>query len=210
MAYCGKACALSDWGYHSVAEHSEWHSRPLDLILEGGTADARGDLWVGGAESIAYLDNPKSVVAAAVNRSIPAGIGALERDRPIPYVIGAVVTILQYGRIDETLLVQRVGARPHLRFLMHDAQDEPISNAFKASRRFIRRHLRAGRHVLVHCHGGVSRSVTLCVEYMMRYRAFTLEGALEHIRKVRPYVEPNPGFMRALEESEREVLKSKA
>lgn len=170
MPYCGAECAHADWAHHSKREHSTWHSDAMSLILSG-----RGNLWVGGIESLQMLDE---------------------------HNIGAVVTILQKDRVLEDAIVDFVGTRPHLRFYMYDSQEEPIEKFFVSSCKFIRRHIRAGRNVLVHCYAGISRSVTLCIYYMMHERGFSNPRvALDHIRRVRPHAGPNPGFMSALEKT---------
>ena len=172
MPYCGDDCAAADWPYHRLAEHSGWHSDAMSMILSG--QKDQGKLWVGGVEALQDLNK---------------------------FNIGAVVTVLQRGRVSEEAIAYFVKDRPHLRFFMYDAEDEPIENLFDKSTAFIDRHIREGRNVLVHCYAGVSRSVTLCVCYMMRCRGFeTPNLALQHIRKVRDWVSPNDGFMRALKD----------
>lgn len=167
--YCSQTCAKADWPMHLKYEHSDWHSEIMSLVLSSG----RGNLWVGGIEALQHLDEHR---------------------------IGAVVTILQKDRVYEEEITQLVGKRPHLRFYLYDDEDEPIQRFFKESTRFIDRHIRAGRNVLVHCHAGISRSVTLVIHYMMVMRGFqSPQVALDHIRRVRPHANPNPGFMRALE-----------
>jgi hypothetical protein len=57
--------------------------------------------------------------------------------------------------------------------------------------------------VLVHCAGGVSRSATIVLGYLMAKRNMTFESALSHLRAVRPWVNPNEGFAAQLREFER-------
>ena len=46
---------------------------------------------------------------------------------------------------------------------------------------------------------GKSRSATVCVAYLLhKYPHHTPESALAVIRQSRPFVEPNPGFMKQL------------
>lgn len=54
-----------------------------------------------------------------------------------------------------------------------------------------------GRHVLVHCHAGRSRSATLVLAHLMRERAMPLEAAIELVSQRRAIL-PNPGFFDAL------------
>lgn len=45
----------------------------------------------------------------------------------------------------------------------------------------IRRALKAGEGILVHCQAGVSRSTTLVAAYLMREHSLTADGMLLHI-----------------------------
>ncbi|XP_025903169.1 protein phosphatase Slingshot homolog 3 [Nothoprocta perdicaria] len=57
---------------------------------------------------------------------------------------------------------------------------------------------RRGR-VLVHCRMGLSRSAATVLAYAMKEFGWPLERALRHVRRCRPGVVPNPGFMRQLD-----------
>jgi len=52
--------------------------------------------------------------------------------------------------------------------------------------------------VLVHCRAGVSRSASLVVGYLMWKDKISLDKALTQVKKERPRVAPNVGFLRAL------------
>jgi len=64
--------------------------------------------------------------------------------------------------------------------------------------------------VFVHCQAGISRSSTVVLGYLMRYRGMMLDDALLLCRRKRPVVFPNPGFLFALRELEEEVHLSTA
>jgi protein-tyrosine phosphatase len=53
-------------------------------------------------------------------------------------------------------------------------------------------------NVLVHCAAGMSRSATVCIAYLIRYKGYSLNYALEICKKARPIVCPNKGFMEQL------------
>lgn len=53
--------------------------------------------------------------------------------------------------------------------------------------------LSSGGAVLVHCHEGKSRSVTLLLAFLMLSRGLTLAQALAHMRAVHPKASPNAG-----------------
>lgn len=58
----------------------------------------------------------------------------------------------------------------------------------------------AGKTVLVHCLGGVSRSGLVACAYLMAKHGVTREAAVAAIRRVRPQVAPRPAFWKLLEE----------
>ncbi|CAG4936815.1 unnamed protein product [Colias eurytheme] len=52
--------------------------------------------------------------------------------------------------------------------------------------------------VLVHCVAGVSRSVTLCLAYLVKWHKMTLRDAYHHMKRRRPQIRPNTGFFKQL------------
>ena len=56
-----------------------------------------------------------------------------------------------------------------------------------------------GIGVLVHCHCGVSRSVSVVCLYIMRSQGIPFAQALEAVQRVRPQADPNKGFRHQLE-----------
>jgi len=62
-------------------------------------------------------------------------------------------------------------------------------------------------NVLVHCFAGVSRSSTIVISYLMKKLNWSYREALEHVRKQRWVVNPNPGFVRQLKRLETKLKK---
>ena len=58
--------------------------------------------------------------------------------------------------------------------------------------------LRKNAHVLVHCVAGVSRSATIVIAYLMKFRRMDLRTAFNHCYHLRPVIRPNNGFMMQL------------
>eukprot|EP01060_Flectonema_neradi_P040216 TRINITY_DN9081_c0_g2_i1.p1 TRINITY_DN9081_c0_g2~~TRINITY_DN9081_c0_g2_i1.p1 ORF type:complete len:194 (+),score=27.20 TRINITY_DN9081_c0_g2_i1:87-668(+) len=52
--------------------------------------------------------------------------------------------------------------------------------------------------VLVHCHQGKSRSVTIIASYLIKNNNMDLQQAMETIRAARPQADPNAGFIAQL------------
>ncbi|KAJ7778816.1 protein-tyrosine phosphatase-like protein [Mycena maculata] len=64
---------------------------------------------------------------------------------------------------------------------------------------FIEDALARGGRVLVHCVMGVSRSTTVVAAYLMKTMSLTPAAAISFIKKHRPRVQPNYGFLKQLD-----------
>jgi protein-tyrosine phosphatase len=84
----------------------------------------------------------------------------------------------------------------YLRLAVADKAYANILETFEDAFAFIE----SAKHakVLVHCYQGISRSVTICCGYMMKYYGYSAESALKTIRLARPTALPNSGFLAAL------------
>ena len=58
---------------------------------------------------------------------------------------------------------------------------------------------------LIHCHSGVSRSVTLCLAYMIGRLGYDLHQAIEEVNLRRRESNPNLGFIGQLYRYQRQV-----
>lgn len=86
----------------------------------------------------------------------------------------------------------------YTQLLLEDNEDEDPTLQFPQAFEFIERAREAGSAVLVHCQAGASRSATVCIAYLMKYRDMTLQDAFTLCRRRRKRVAPNPHFMNAL------------
>lgn len=110
------------------------------------------------------------------------------------------VELLKKNHIFSILSAMRGRITIHETFVRHqilldDTEEADIMIHFLPSITFIQAELDKGRSVLVHCQAGMSRSVTIVAAYLMYTRHLTPEAALELIRKSRPNIDPNPGFL---------------
>lgn len=71
--------------------------------------------------------------------------------------------------------------------------------------RWIQRAVAAGHPVLINCAQGKSRSGSLATAYVMATRDVGVQEALAAVQARRPFVQPNPGFMRQLGQMEAEL-----
>lgn len=57
----------------------------------------------------------------------------------------------------------------------------------------------------MHCWAGISRSTSCIIAYMMLEYGMSLTNSLNFIRKSRSIVNPNPGFIKQLQEFEKKL-----
>lgn len=176
--YCSVKCQEQDWKYHAIQEHAPQGNDDLNRVYVN--AETHGELWIGGIEALPLLDQ---------------------------YHIDAVVSVLHHRSrpVNEQRMAQMIDAprRAHKRYYYYDDEAEPIHKVFEESARFIHQHMQQGHRVLVHCYGGISRSVTLAINYLLTYypKQFTnVQDTLAYIRQNRPQANPNSGFIRQLVE----------
>mmetsp|Transcript_57752 Transcript_57752/g.65912 ORF Transcript_57752/g.65912 Transcript_57752/m.65912 type:complete len:154 (+) Transcript_57752:80-541(+) len=80
-----------------------------------------------------------------------------------------------------------------------------IKACFEECNEFIESVVNEGKIVLVHCLGGVSRSATVVMAYLMHSRRWKFEKALEFVRASRKAAGPNPNFERQIRAYEVEL-----
>ncbi|ETW78140.1 hypothetical protein HETIRDRAFT_55514 [Heterobasidion irregulare TC 32-1] len=83
--------------------------------------------------------------------------------------------------------------------LIDDTEEADILQHLISSITFIQAELEKGRGVLVHCQAGMSRSATIVAAYLMYSQNIDVSAALELIKKARPTIQPNNGFLMQLE-----------
>merc|ERR1712232_559666 len=94
------------------------------------------------------------------------------------------------------------------RVALEDTEDQDLQGGFEDGLRAIDAAVAAGGRVFVHCFEGKSRSVSLCVAYMLTRERLSLADALSLVRSKRPQIRINRGFFKQLLALELETLGS--
>lgn len=84
----------------------------------------------------------------------------------------------------------------YLNLLLEDNEDQELKIPFD----FICEALQNNGRVLIHCQGGVSRSVSVLLAFLMRFKNISLLEAWKLVFERNPNIKPNEGFLRQLYE----------
>jgi atypical dual specificity phosphatase len=93
----------------------------------------------------------------------------------------------------------------YIKYPVHDTCEENIKPYLDLCADKIYRVRQSGGRTLVHCVAGASRSATVCLAYLMKYRQYTLKNAYHLVKSKRPVIYPNIGFWRILIEYEKRL-----
>jgi len=96
----------------------------------------------------------------------------------------------------------------YLHIPLLDCASENIQDHFHKTSTFIQNALEEGGRVLVHCLKGVSRSATIAAAFVVKTHSVSPSEAVHIMRKFRPIIKPNSGFMLQLEWYSRELQKA--
>ena len=91
---------------------------------------------------------------------------------------------------------------------LDDVPSESIENLFPAAEKIYKSVLNKNGIRLVHCEAGASRSATIILFLMMKFESRPLDAAWDCLKKLRPRICPNFGFMMALVKEEQILLES--
>lgn len=123
--------------------------------------------------------------------------------------IKAIITIETSFKPESVINYYKNNGIDYYYLYLNDLPTENIYQYFDDSFHFINNHLSNGNNVLVHCRAGVSRSVALVLNYIIRKIYYTnyldnidpesiVNYALKIVRNKRPIVNPNKGFINQL------------
>lgn len=87
----------------------------------------------------------------------------------------------------------------YMQLEIEDVSATKIITCFIDSIKFIDEAIASRKGVLVHCLGGVSRSATIVIAYIMIKEQKSFTEAYRFVQKRRPRINPNSGFITQLE-----------
>lgn len=90
---------------------------------------------------------------------------------------------------------QSLGGFTYKQIAVEDNLDVDLTQHLTGAFQFIEEARACGEKVLVHCHAGRSRSVTIILAYLMKYYGHTLDSALEYVKQRKPDINPNLSFV---------------
>uniref|UniRef100_A0A915Q885 Protein-tyrosine-phosphatase n=1 Tax=Setaria digitata TaxID=48799 RepID=A0A915Q885_9BILA len=129
------------------------------------------------------------------------GVKELNRANVEKYGITMIV-----NATNEVPNLKVLGNIPRVKLWIDDTSETNIYSHLEA----IEGVIADGGAVLVHCVAGVSRSATICLAFLTKYRCGSLREAYYLMVSKRPLVRPNLGFWRQLIRFEQEVKQAPA
>ncbi len=91
------------------------------------------------------------------------------------------------------------------RLVIDDDKDEQISQYFFEVHKIINEAINQNKNVIVHCAAGMSRSASLVIAYLMIENNWYYEEAYSYVKKKRPIIDPNIGFVKQLKAIEYKI-----
>lgn len=122
--------------------------------------------------------------------------------------VDAIVSVLEYTPFSDTEKPDEYKDVSLYHFNIEDSSKENISQFFQKFEDIMNKH----NKVVIHCYGGISRSSAIVISHMMNILGSSLEDLdvidiISLVQKIRPCVNPNPGFVKQLEKYRLEILK---
>lgn len=91
-----------------------------------------------------------------------------------------------------------------------DTFEQLLDKFFDEAHNFIEEARRNRCNILVHCKAGISRSPTIAIAYLMKWKRLHLQEAYNLVKRCRPQISPNLNFMGQLVSYERYLLCGKS
>jgi protein-tyrosine phosphatase len=148
------------------------------------------------------MDHEYKLISYITDNLYLSGIDALNKDTELKkYNIQAVIClgdIIDYH--ENNNYIRDIIKKKDFYFIKIDDNDQTnISKYFDSCNDFIENH--SNVNILIHCSGGVSRSATITISYLLnKCRSATFDEIFQLVRNKRSIINPNNGFIRQLRE----------
>lgn len=93
------------------------------------------------------------------------------------------------------------------RLVISDDDNEKIAPYFSSVYNWIKASNLENKNIFIHCLGGLSRSPTLVIAYLMIEHRWNFEESYNFVKTKRPYISINSGFINQLKELEYKLKK---
>jgi len=113
--------------------------------------------------------------------------------------ISVIVSALTRSEFRDYMLPLDLEVRDVYHIEVDDCHEEVIHPHFRLVHNIIQSAHKEGKQVLIHCAGGISRSPTLVIAYLMLEKAWSFQEALTYVL-MRREIDPNDGFRQQLED----------
>jgi hypothetical protein len=88
---------------------------------------------------------------------------------------------------------------------LEDSSEADLLKILPECTNFIEKELSIENKIFIHCKGGYSRSPSIVIAYLIKFKKFTYEEAYNFMKKRRPSIKPNDGFILQLKNFEKLV-----
>ena len=115
------------------------------------------------------------------------------------YNIGHLITLFDFSTVIQ-------GIKHDIYNIIDDSSERTIDSLNELLSKIaqdIHCSLISGINVCVHCKAGISRSSTVVLDYLLTHHFQNFDDAYKYLLACRPIIEPNPGFMKLLQDKYR-------
>ncbi len=123
------------------------------------------------------------------------------------FLISNKITHILNCGINLITLFEKDNNFKYLKIPLYDFEYQELEDYVNQTNKFIEEGSNKGNKILIHCGEGVSRSVAICLMYMIIIKKYTFTEALKIMNQKRPCSKPNKGFIKQLEQQSMDIYK---
>lgn len=196
---CSQLCSSQE---RETKQASLLESRPSSLVLQLKTLSLSSDSDSGQSSSDSDDSQPSTPVTTKRNpqpfeilphlylscRKAASNRKCLENNS-ISRILNVTSEESEYQHLD---------GFSYFQIAVEDSHEVNMLQHLPLAFSFIEEARLANEKVLVHCHAGMSRSVTVVIAYLMKYYEHTLNSAYDFVRQKKSNISPNFSFLEQL------------